>query len=78
MALVRAVEVMGEAATRVDDTVRELAPGVPWRSIIGMRNLLIHGYDGVDNDIIWEVVTRELVAIREMLVGLSNTLDVTG
>lgn len=75
MAVIRALEVLGEAATRVDQPTRDLAPEIPWRSIVGMRNMLIHGYDGVDHDVIWQVVTRELGAVRESLVQLATVID---
>lgn len=47
LAIVRVVEVIGEAASRVSDERRARHPGIPWHAIIGMRNRLIHGYDAV-------------------------------
>lgn len=52
----RAVELIGEAATRLPPELRDRHPQIPWREIIGMRNRLIHGYDGVDCDIVWDVL----------------------
>ena len=53
----RVAELIGEAASRLPDDVRESWPSVPWRQMIGMRNWLIHGYDGIDADILWDVLS---------------------
>ena len=53
----RVAELIGEAASRLPDDVRESWPSVPWRQMIGMRNSLIHGYDGIDTDILWDVLS---------------------
>jgi uncharacterized protein with HEPN domain len=60
LALIRLFEVIGEAATRVSPETRTHSPGIPWRSIIGMRNRLIHGYDVVDPDAVWRAVQEDL------------------
>ncbi|BCS32671.1 DUF86 domain-containing protein [Luteitalea sp. TBR-22] len=66
-AVVRNLEVIGEAARHVDeDTVRRLA-AVPWRDMRDLRNLLAHEYFGVSIPIIWETVVRDLPQVLEML-----------
>ncbi len=60
LALVRLMEVVGEAATRVPEEFRSRYPEVPWRQVAGVRNRLIHGYDVVDFDILWAIVTQDL------------------
>lgn len=60
LALTRLVEIMGEAANRVSQATRQKTPEIPWPQIIGMRNRLIHGYDVIDFDLLWDTVTNDL------------------
>ncbi|MHC4548234.1 MAG: HepT-like ribonuclease domain-containing protein [Planctomycetota bacterium] len=60
LSLTRLVETVGEAVARISDETREAHADIPWREIIAMRNRLIHGYDSVDKDILWEVVASDL------------------
>lgn len=70
-ATLRNLELIGEAATRVPDSIRAQYPGIPWRSIVGMRNRIIHVYLGVDDNIVWIVIQEDIPALlpqlREML-----------
>ena len=59
-ALVRAIEIIGEAATKVTPETRAKASAVPWPAIVAMRNRLIHAYFEIDRDILWKTVTEEL------------------
>lgn len=70
-AVVRAIEILGEAAARVSDETRASATDVPWTSIVGMRNRLVHGYFDVDAEIVWRTVTAE---IPTLLVTLKRLL----
>jgi uncharacterized protein with HEPN domain len=68
-ATLRNLELIGEAATRVPDTVRSLHPEIPWRLVIALRNRLIHGYLGIDNDTIWSVLQDDLpVLLRQLRI----------
>lgn len=60
LAVVKTIEIIGEAASRVTVEGRAEAPGLPWQQIIAMRNRLIHGYFDVDLDIVWSTVQGEL------------------
>ncbi len=60
LALTKLVEIVGEAAARVSEELRNSHAEIPWKQIIGTRNRLIHGYDAVDYDILWRIVDREL------------------
>lgn len=63
LALVKSIEIIGEAAVRVSEDCREEQPQVPWASIIGMRNRLIHAYFDINLDILWETVDRDLPSL---------------
>lgn len=60
LATLRCLEIIGEAASRIPESVRQQHPQITWAQIIGMRNRLVHGYDLVDYDIIWNTVTEDL------------------
>jgi len=74
-AVVRSLEVIGEATSKIPKDIRVRYPDVPWEEIIGMRNRLIHEYFGVDLDIVWQTIQDDLVpletAVRTMLDELS-------
>lgn len=63
LAIVRLLEIVGEAAGRVSEQTRRLNATIPWPKIAGMRNHLIHGYDAIDYDVVWEVLGRDLPAL---------------
>jgi uncharacterized protein with HEPN domain len=67
LALTKLVEIVGEAAARVSDELRDSHHEIPWRQIVGTRNRLIHGYDAVDHDILWGIVDRELPVLLGQL-----------
>jgi uncharacterized protein with HEPN domain len=73
LALVRLLEIIGEAAARVPQDDRELYPEIPWPEIVGLRNRLIHGYDEVDFDILWEIVAADLPVLIEKLEKILGT-----
>jgi len=70
-ALTRVVEVVGEAAAHVSQAFREDHPTMPWAEIVGMRNRLIHGYDQVDLDVLWQIIQADLPSL---VVDLRNAL----
>ncbi len=67
LALVRLLEVVGEAANKVSDGVREAHPVIPWQDIVSFRNRLIHGYAEVDFDILWAIIENDLLPLTAEL-----------
>lgn len=67
LALVRLVEIVGEAAGRVSQESQAKHPEIPWREMIGMRNRLIHGYDSIDLDILWHTIELDLPPLISQL-----------
>ena len=65
LSLTRLIEIIGEAARRVSAERRNTNPHVPWKEIIGTRDRLIHGYDQVDFDVLWKIVSDELPQLIE-------------
>jgi uncharacterized protein with HEPN domain len=68
--LVRAVEIIGEAAAKVSVETRVAVPAVPWPAIISMRNRLIHACFDIDHDILWTTASREIPSLLKLLQGV--------
>lgn len=66
-AVLRALEVVGEATKRLPMMLREQYPEVPWREMAGMRDRIVHGYDVVNLRIVWETVKRRIPAVRPQI-----------
>lgn len=66
--------VIGEAASNISFETRALAPNIAWRSIVGLRNQLIHGYTGIDLDETWRVIENDLPKLREDITSLHVAL----
>lgn len=72
LALVKRVEIIGEAASKVSRERREQFCEIPWHQIVRMRNRLIHGYDSIDLSIVWRTVTEE---IPRLILQLEKALE---
>lgn len=66
-AAARALEILGEAAGKVDEEIRAAHPEIEWRDIIGLRNIIIHQYFRVDLDTVWDIVTNQIPPLIEQL-----------
>lgn len=73
-AVIRSIEVIGEAAGKIPKTLRNRYPDVPWKKIVGMRNKLIHEYFGIDLEILWKVVTEDVPSLRAPIEKMLHDL----
>ena len=71
-ATLRNLELIGEAATKIPERIREGNPGIPWRLIIATRNRLIHGYLGIDDDTLWSIITDDVPDLISELQQLKS------
>ena len=74
-AVVRNFEVIGEAANRIDNDVKDKFPNVEWRRIIGLRNRIVHEYFGIDLEIIWQIIEEKLVDFQTQMEYIRNALE---
>ncbi len=75
-AIIRRLEIIGEAVKHLPDSIKKKYPNVPWRQIAGMRDIVIHEYFGVSHSLIWKVATSDLVDLKihieKIIKELSN------
>ncbi|WP_047985872.1 HepT-like ribonuclease domain-containing protein [Ornithinibacillus californiensis] len=74
-AVIRNLEIVGEATKRVSKDFREQHSHVPWREMAGLRDVLIHDYFGVDNEIVWNVVEKEIPLLKDKISDLLDRLN---
>ena len=70
LAILKSVEIVGEAASRVSAETRDRNPDIPWREIVGMRNRLVHAYFEIDLRLVWDTVNADLPALVSQLEPL--------
>ena len=73
-ALVRKIEVIGEAAKGVSDLLRSENPSIPWQKMMGMRDRIVHQYFRVDLDVVWQTVTNDIPALESKITPIYDDL----
>lgn len=74
-AVIRRVEVIGEATKRIPEEFKQQHPGVPWKEMSAIRNILIHEYEDVDTAILWDTATQDIPSLKEKIQQLIDTLE---
>ena len=74
-AIIRQLEIIGEAVKRISEPLRQAHPEIPWRRIAGLRDLLIHDYMGVDIAAVWEITQQNLPELRQQLQAILDRLE---
>ena len=74
-AVIRCIEVIGEATKNIPDDIRNKYPSIPWRDMAGMRDKIIHGYFVVDFETVWLVVKEEIPRLKAMIMKVSEDLE---
>ena len=74
-AVIRNLEIIGEASRNIPDIVREKDTNIPWRRMIGLRNIAIHEYFGIDLSIIWQIITKNLVETKPEVESMLKRLN---
>jgi len=73
-AVVRNLEIIGEAVKRLPDKLIEKYPGIEWKKIAGLRDILIHAYFGIDIEIIWDVVQNKIPELKEQILLIQSKI----
>ncbi|MBN2314520.1 MAG: DUF86 domain-containing protein [Sedimentisphaerales bacterium] len=71
-AVVRNLEIIGEAAKHISEDIRKKLPGIEWRKVAGLRDILAHAYFGIDNDILWDVVQNKVPQLSKVINAFLN------
>jgi uncharacterized protein with HEPN domain len=74
-AVIRAIEIIGEAAKKVPDEMKAREPDIPWRDMAGIRDKVIHEYFGVDIKIVWITATKEIPPLKGKIEALIKALE---
>jgi uncharacterized protein with HEPN domain len=76
-AVIRSLEVIGEAATHISEEIRNKYPDLPWEKMTSMRNKVLHEYFGVDEEVIWQTIAEDLQPLKEKIKNLTELSDIS-
>jgi len=73
--VIRRIEIIGEAIKNIPDDIKRNYSQIPWKEITGMRDILIHQYFGVDLDLTWQVVDKDLPILKRQILDINKKID---
>lgn len=74
-AVIRAIEIIGEAVKNIPDDIRREYPAIPWRGMAGMRDKVVHGYFGVNLKVVWETVQERIPEVKPLFEKMLKDLE---
>ncbi|MBE7385482.1 MAG: DUF86 domain-containing protein [Leptolyngbya sp. SIO1E4] len=74
LAVVKSIEILGEATKKIPDEVRRAHPQVAWRSITGMRDMLVHEYWGIDMAVVWSTVEEGIPSLKAVIMEIKRSV----
>ena len=75
LAVVKSIEILGEAVKKIPNDLRSQYPEVPWKSIAGMRDVLVHEYWGVDVNVVWATVQEGLPPLKAVIIEIAGNYE---
>ncbi len=74
-ACIKQMEIIGEASNHISDDTKSKISSVAWFQIIGMRNVFVHEYFGIDSSLVWEIINSDLPDLKEKISDIFNLID---
>lgn len=74
-ACIKQMEIIGEASNHISEEVKNEFTGIEWKQIIGMRNVFVHEYFGVDSSLVWEIIKNDLPELKVKIITILNTMN---
>ncbi len=69
-AVIRRIEIIGEASGKINDSFQEEHNDIPWHLLRGMRNRMIHAYNEIDLELVWQTITKDIPSLKEQIQNL--------
>lgn len=76
LSLVKEIEIIGEAASKISSGLKEKYPDIPWADIVGMRNFLIHAYSDINMDVVFKTITEDLPPLASEIENILSREDI--